>query len=133
MGLTGDIATLDLPTRDCIRTHILFYQQWRGFLVNAALLTDAEPARLGNRKGWHVHQFVEEACERSLIFVYRLNHICETKWVKVSGLEPLNRYRVSLFGEENAEVRTGASLLESGVAIRLARRNSSAIVIIEQV
>jgi alpha-galactosidase len=133
MGLTGDIATLDLPTRDCIRTHILFYQQWRCFLANASLLTDAEPARLGNRKSWHVHQFVEEACERSLIFVYRMNHICETRWVKVSGLEPLNRYRVSLFGEENAEVRTGASLLESGVAIRLARRNSSAIVIIEQV
>ena len=133
LGLTGDIATLDLSTRDCIRTHIFFYRQWRGLLANAALLMDAEPARLGNRKGWHVHQFFEEACRKSLIFVFRLNHTCETKWVKVSGVEPSSHYRVSLFGDENAEVLTGAGLLESGVTIRLARRNSCTIVIIEQV
>lgn len=133
MGLTGDIATLDQETRTCIRDHISFFKTWRSFLSRTVLQLDAEPVRLGDRRNWHIHQYMDEKLEKCLIYAYRFNHIGEEKWVRIYGVSERYSYRVKVFGEETSIDRTGEDLRRHGITIRLKQRNSGAIVIIEQI
>ena len=132
LGLSGDIAGLPEETRQRLRHHIAFYKEWRAFIVGsvAHLLTPAR--RKEERGGWAAIQLQKPGETTSLLFVYRLDDGAPKKWFPLCGLQAEQIYEVvnDDLADEPARSFSGRELMDSGLPVELAERNSAAVFVV---
>ena len=133
MGFSGDMAGLPKEAKDRLRYHTEFYKKWREFITGsvAHLLT---PVKLrDDHAGWAAIQLSSPGRKEALLFVYRLDDGCEEKTFSLRGLEPETAYAITIEQESSVKAGnlTGAQLMGDGVRVKLPKRNSGAVWVIE--
>jgi alpha-galactosidase len=129
-GFSGDMAGLNPAAADRIRFHVDFYKKWRSLLADSAahLLTPVRP--ISDRTGWAAIQCQGRSSSTSLMFVYRLDDLTDTKTLYPMNLSPDRKYRVANVHAkpDAAGIRTGSDLMRLGVPVSLAKKFAAAIV-----
>jgi len=127
-GLSGDLASFSEKQKIKLKEYILFYKQWRSFIAGSsvALLTSIGP--LGNRNGWIAFQMINPACDKMLIFVYRLENSNNKMSFKLDNIDPKYNTEVILKPSPNMLVSEISKL--GTVEVTLPEQNTACCILL---
>ena len=136
LGFSGDVSSLSPEVVKTVAKWVVFYKEWRTFIVGsvAHLLTPPEP--LEQRTGWVMFQLQQpDGDGTSLLFVYRLGESGAIPPCRLRDLDPQQTYTVRSEHSDLVAEQTlsGAALMAGELTIPLScsgyNRTASATVI----
>lgn len=98
---------------DCVER----YKRFRRLIENSDVYhLTPQPAAGLTPKGWMAVEFLQPDQHSGLVLAFRLEGGSASKVIKLKGLDPVKRYRVTIQGQEAVEL-TGQSLIERGLKL----------------
>lgn len=131
VGFTGDLAGLTETHRKRLAHHVAIFKRWRRFIAGSVAHLLTPPELKENRSGWSALRLAHPDNPASLLFVYRLHDLSESRTFRLEGLDESINYRV--VDDEGALVaqRTGGQLAREGLEVTLPRTYTAGFFAIE--
>jgi alpha-galactosidase len=133
LGLSGDMASLPPEARQSLKQHIVFFKEWRRFIVGsiAHLLTPPRPIQ--DRTGWAAVQLQHPRQTAQLVFAYRLVDARHRYAFCLRDLDPDTVYSVRQAVASDAPVvkRTGKELMADGLVAEAPGFNTGAVYLVQ--